>query len=118
AFDEAGKEELYPFHFEEGLEPWEAKKLYYFGIPETFIKRSGATLHGVPREKITTVIDVSDYLERKIQAFSCHRTQVKDATRILNRPGYREFARKEYFVLASARGGPYTFPEDDLLSGL
>jgi len=118
AFELCGRENAFPSHFDEGLSPWEPKKLYHFVIPDVFVRRSGARLHGVSREEITTIIDVSDFLETKIEAFRCHRTQAKDAARILSRPGYREFARKEYFVLASWRGGPYQLPEDDLFSGL
>jgi hypothetical protein len=57
-------------------------------------------------------------VETKISAFHCHRTQVKDIRRILDRPGYREFARQETYVLARTRLPGLRFPEDDLLAGV
>jgi len=55
--------------------------------------------------KLTSLIDTSEQVETKIRAFHCHKTQAKDTRRILERPGYREFARMETYVLAG-RGFP------------
>lgn len=66
-------------------------KLYYTAYPrnlfdglcdqgiEFSIKISGAvhTIEGVPDEKITTIIDVSDFRSQKIKAFQCHRSQLR-----------------------------------------
>jgi LmbE family N-acetylglucosaminyl deacetylase len=107
-------------HRENGnLHPWQAMKLYHFEIPEKFLKERNINLSGVPMEDITTVIDTSEYVERKIEAFNCHKTQIKDSNRILSRPNYREFTRKEYYVLADVAGvETTTFPEIDLFQGI
>lgn len=119
SFRASGDPDLFPFHQGNGnLPPWQAKKLYHFEIPDELLQGVKINLSGVPMGSITTVIDTSDYVERKIEAFYCHRTQAKDYGRILSRPGYREFTKKEYFVLADRVSVEPVFPEQDLLQGL
>lgn len=118
AFDRAGDPSWYPGQLREGIGGWAPMKLYQFEIAREIFEGWDAPLSGVPREKLTSFIDTSEHVETKISAFSCHRTQMKDVRRILERPGYREFARQETYVLARTRLRGLRFPEDDLLAGV
>jgi len=67
------------------------QKLYYTAYPRSLFDRlrsqgieftldiNGAIhkIEGVPDQKITTVIDVSDYESQKVAAFRCHRSQFR-----------------------------------------
>lgn len=120
AFDAAGDPSRFPGQLREGLAPWAPAKLYQFEVAEDVFARWGVPLAGVPRERITTVLDTSAYVGRKIEAFGCHRTQAMDVERILSRDGYREFAREETYVLAGSRvpRPPGAGPERDLFDGI
>ena len=66
------------------------RRLYYTAYPRSLFHRLRSqgiefkieldeTIHrmnGVPDEKITTVIDVSDYRLQKVASFQCHRSQL------------------------------------------
>ncbi|MBP2674609.1 MAG: N-acetylglucosaminyl deacetylase, LmbE family [Deltaproteobacteria bacterium] len=118
AFDRAGDPGWYPGHLRDGAPPWAPLKLYQFEVPQEILAAWDVPLSGVPLAKLTTVIDTSGDAETKLRAFRCHRTQRKDVERILSRPGYREFARQETYVLARTRVDGLTFPEHDLLAGI
>jgi LmbE family N-acetylglucosaminyl deacetylase len=118
AFDRAADPGWYPGHLRDGAQPWAPLKLYQFEVPQEILAALDVPLSGVPLAKLTTVIDTSGDAETKLRAFRCHRTQRKDVERILSRPGYREFARLEPYVLARTRVDGLTFPEHDLLAGI
>jgi len=118
AFHRAADPGWYPGHFLDGGSPFAPFKLYQFELPQEVLEGWGVPLSGVPRAKLTTVIDTSREVETKIRAFQCHRTQRKDVDRILARSGYREFARQETYVLARTRLAGLPLPEDDLLAGI
>ncbi len=118
AFDRAADPAWYPGHFLHGGRPWAPSKLYQFELPQEVLAGWGVPLAGVPRAKLTAVVDTSQEVETKIRAFQCHRTQKKDIDRILGRSGYREFARQETYVLARTRLPGLPLPEDDLLAGI
>ena len=117
AYDAAADPDRFPMQLGKGLRPWAPAKLYQFEIAREIFDRWGVPLAGVPRAAITTTVDTSPYVERKIEAFHAHRTQKKDSARILSRPGYREFCRVETFVLARSRF-PAALPETDLFEGI
>lgn len=119
-FRKSAESDYCPEHRQNGnLTPWQAMKLYHFEIPEKYLKERNVNLSGVPMEDITTVIDTSDYVDKKIRAFHCHKTQIKDIERILSRPNYREFTKNEYYVLADVAGVETpSFPESDLFQGI
>jgi hypothetical protein len=87
-------------------------------IPQGIIDAWGVPFAGVPMEEITTIIDTSGHVERKIEAFRCHRTQTKDSRTILSREGYRDFARRETYVLVKSRLRNAALPEKDLFAGI
>jgi LmbE family N-acetylglucosaminyl deacetylase len=119
AYEISSDPDAYAHQFDNQVKsPWEPLKLYYFEIPDEWLKRARANLNGVPLSQITTIIDTAEYVERKIEAFYCHKTQKKDYTRILSRDNYRQFIRKEYYVLARSRVEELKYPERDLFLGI
>jgi len=96
--------------------PFAPLKLYQFEIPREILEGWDAPLAGVPVEALRFV-DTSAHVETKISAFFLPQDQMKDVHRILGRPGYRDFARLETYVLARTRLPGLRFPEDDLLAG-
>lgn len=92
AFHTAGDATQYP---EDGLAPWQPQKLYYTAYPRSYIFSRYELMRslgveapsdrpdfdpnkvgGIPDEAITTRVDVRDYVGRKLDALSCHRTQI------------------------------------------
>jgi len=118
AFDRAADPTWYPGRPEGVPSVWAPLKLYQFEIAQEILAGWDAPLSGVPRARLTAFIDTSRQVETKVRAFHCHRTQEKDVRRILERPGYREFARQETYVLARTRLSGLPLPEDDLLAGI
>lgn len=115
AFDRAADPTWYP-----GCDAsaWAPLKLYQFEIAQEIFAGWDVPLSGVPRDRLTSFIDTSEQVETKVRAFHCHGTQEKDIRRILERPGYREFARQETYVLARTRLPGLPLPEVDLLAGI
>jgi len=118
AFDRAADPTWYPGQLRDGVGPWSPLKLYQFEIAREVFEGWDAPLAGVPRAKLSAFVDTARDVETKISAFHCHETQMKDVRRILDRAGYREFARVETYVLARTRLAGLRFPEDDLLAGV
>lgn len=71
-----------------GVPPFAPSKLYYTAMPRSFLEKVPAfrdrradirgqqlTFVGVPDELITTAVAIVDYMDLKLQALSCHRTQ-------------------------------------------
>ena len=119
AYDRAGDPGWYPGHFRGGeLCHWTPFKLYQFELSLELLFAFGVPLHGVSEENLTTIIDTSADAPTKLRAFDCHRTQHKDVERILSRPGFHEFLRRETYVLARTRLEGLLLPESDLLAGI
>lgn len=118
AFGAAADPERFPGQLTNGIAPWAPYKLYQFEVPQETLDAWNIPFAGVPAERITTVIDTSNWVDRKVEAFFCHRTQARDYTRILAREGYREFARRESYVLAGSRCPAGPFPESDFFEGI
>ncbi len=77
------------FEIGEALEPWQPAKLYYTAIPLERIRRMYRIVQergeepgfdpevlGTPENKISTVVDVREYLSRKLAALDCHQSQM------------------------------------------
>lgn len=135
AFDAAADPAQYP----EAGEPWQPQKLYFSGISrgqverwrraaeeagieDAWVRREPAPEEpprGLPQERITTYVDITPYLQRKRDAFRCHRTQIRDDNFIISTPD--EVARRafydEQFIRVRALVEAPT-PEDDLFAGL
>lgn len=118
AFDAAADPSRFPEQIGNGLAPHAPCKLYRFEIAREILDRWEVPLAGVPERELTTFIDTSGEVETKIAAFSAHRTQERDARRILSREGFREFCRRETYVLARSRNCDIAIPETDLFQGI
>lgn len=112
AFHAAGDPARYPEH---GLAPWQPRKLYYTALPRRLFRamaermrqegtdpgtrRFDAEKMGMPDELITTEIDVSAVLDKKMKAFRCHRSQLSPSGMVarLSSESMSEFMRTEYF---------------------
>ncbi len=118
AFDAAADPSRFPGAGKGGVSVWAPSKLYQFEVDEDIFRRWGVPLAGVPRGKLTTFVDTSASIDRKLEAFRCHRSQARDVERILSQEGYREFARQETYVLAKSRLPGPSLPERDLFDGI
>ncbi|MBI5576996.1 MAG: PIG-L family deacetylase [Deltaproteobacteria bacterium] len=118
AFDAAADPSRFPGQLVNGVTAWASAKLYRIEVEREILEHWNVPFAGVPRKEITTVVDTSSYVDTKIEAFGCHRTQSKDSARILAREGYREFARRETFVLAKSRLPRVNLPEIDMFDGI
>lgn len=118
AWDAAADPGRFPARDGNGAPPWAARKLYQFEVSQEIFERWGIPLRGVPPGSLTTFVDTSAYVDRKIAAFFSHKTQAKDYNNILSREGYREFARRETYVLARTRLADVALPETDLFAGI
>ncbi|GAA5346570.1 PIG-L deacetylase family protein [Planifilum fimeticola] len=84
--------------------------LYYVAIPESVARDVQRPVHATADELITTVIDVSPYLQRIAEALRQHRTQRASIERVF--PGVFDgkltgLRRKEYFQLVVKKGEFY-----------
>jgi len=111
-------------------EGWRPRKLYYTVIPRSAMKaftdqlpeearrdNIGSRIQGTPDELITTKVDVSEYVDRKREAFAAHVSQndpnswfttIADQT-------YRLVFGTEYYQLARGNAGS-ELPEPDLFA--
>jgi N-acetyl-1-D-myo-inositol-2-amino-2-deoxy-alpha-D-glucopyranoside deacetylase len=115
-------------------EGWRPSKLYYTGIPRTLMEQFMQALPedarrqeeegtiripGTPDELITTQVDVSDYVDRKREAFAAHVTQNDPNSWFTTMADqiYRLAFGTEYYRLARGNVGSKV-PENDLFAGV
>ncbi|MEA2644300.1 MAG: N-acetyl-D-myo-inositol-2-amino-2-deoxy-alpha-D-glucopyranoside deacetylase [Chloroflexota bacterium] len=115
-------------------EGWRPAKLYYTGIPRTLMQqflealpedarqqeRDGTIqIPGTPDELITTQVDVSEYVDRKREAFAAHVTQNDPNSWFTTMADqiYRLAFGTEYYRLARGKPGSKV-PENDLFVGV
>jgi LmbE family N-acetylglucosaminyl deacetylase len=111
AFHWAGRSNRFVEQLDNGLQPHRAQKLYYTTALFTLPDRQPVSL-----SPVTTVIDIGELLETKIQAFKQHTTQQPLFT-IFERAS-RHRGTKETFHLASTTTPRYAEQETDLLHGV
>jgi len=113
--------------------PHGPSKLYYTAFPKSQIdilrshlgglkielSEEEVELTGVDERLITTVIDVRPYVDQKITALFCHRTQFGPESFMVKMPQkpLREFMSLEYFRLARSEVLALEGVESDLFSG-
>jgi LmbE family N-acetylglucosaminyl deacetylase len=100
------------FECKNGLKPWHPNKLYYIAAPVTRLRMMyrlalergekppfNPEVLGTPEDKITTIIDVREYLPQKLEAINCHQSQINPNSFLRNMANkYREEALGyEYF---------------------
>ena len=57
-------------------------------------------MKGTPDEDITTIVDINEAFDLKVQALKMHKTQRKDVERFLKRTSFVDL-KKEFFELIS-----------------
>ena len=114
-------------------EGWEPRKLYWNAIPRSYIEAMGARMAeagrpspftqipgmGVPDELLTTIVDVSAYIDRKRDAFRAHLSQNSPEMFFMNTPDEefrRAFGREFYQLARGELGAPK--PEPDIFAGV
>jgi len=136
AFQAAGDPSQYPEHLVMGLKPHVPQKLYFTALPRRFFRGLVQRLkemgfadriagfdwesRGIPDELCTFEIDVSAYVDIKLQAFQCHRSQLSpNSTFSRIPPEVRwDFMGTECFSLPGSRLGPGQEPETDLFAAV
>ncbi len=86
-----------------------------FGLEMPEEQRAMINTLGVPADRITTAVDVSDYLDPKRRAMQAHASQISDASFFLSMPpeGFAAVWGTEWYIRVGAEGGPAV--EDSLL---
>jgi LmbE family N-acetylglucosaminyl deacetylase len=126
----------FPDQFEDVCQPHQVSKVYFRTLPEAQVaamadedgKPGAVIMDGVPfyftsrpDDEITTVVDVSDYVEPKLRGIQCHATQVGRNSRFSDTPDEvmrEEWFRREHFVLARSTVGWPDDVETDLFERL
>ncbi len=132
AFHLAGDPSRYP---DQDLPPWQPRKLYYTALPRRLFRAMAQRMReagvdpaqrgynyeerGMPDEVITTEIDVSSVVDKKVKAFLCHRSQISPNGIIAQLPteAMQEFMKTEYFWRVVPET-PTEGIERDLFAGL
>lgn len=131
AFDLAASPGCFPDQISDTCRPHQVSKLYFRVLSEEHlaqmsvdgnppvVKMDGVPFRfvGHPREEITTIIDIGDYLEQKQRAIRCHRTQVgRDRPEATVQERQQPWSRQETFVLARSTVGRPDEVEIDLFA--
>jgi N-acetyl-1-D-myo-inositol-2-amino-2-deoxy-alpha-D-glucopyranoside deacetylase len=136
AFEAAGE----PSRFPEAGAAWSPAKLYYAVIPRSGFKRFGELLReagieppfaarseedgdpgppfGVSDDRVTTIVDVRNYVDAKRSALAAHATQMGQEQFFMRLPPiiFAEIFGREHFQLVT--GPSAGAPEEDLFSGV
>jgi LmbE family N-acetylglucosaminyl deacetylase len=125
AFVAAADASQYPEQIAAGLEPHQAKKLYFTAIPQRFFRALAARMQelgleipkrylgrldgplGLPDEACTTDVNVQDFWETKQAAVGCHATQLNPDSIFAMLPPdeMRDLQSWECFQLAESHVG-------------
>jgi LmbE family N-acetylglucosaminyl deacetylase len=135
AVDLAADPDCFPDQLAGTCRPHQVSKVYFRALPEEQVaamaeegKPAAVMMDRVPfyfvgrrQDEITTVIDVSAYVEAKLRGIQCHTTQVGRDSPFTEKPDevMREpWFRRETFVLAHSTVGWPERVETDLFTGL
>ena len=112
AFHWAGRTNRFTEQIEkEGLGPYRPQKLYYSTVAFTLPERQPVSL-----PPITAEIDISAYVEKKIEAFRAHTSQ-NPLLRVFSEAMRQEGSREMYHLAAAITPGRLGF-ETDLFAGI
>ncbi|MCX7707588.1 MAG: PIG-L family deacetylase [Anaerolineae bacterium] len=129
AFDAASDPDVYP----ERGPAWAPARLFTRALPQSFFQRAPGLAEfrvelngqrlpfiGTPDDQIDVVMRLEPWVERRMAAWNCHRSQHNPRGFSATMPDgmRREMAANEHYILAAAR---VPLPEDargDLLAGL
>src|SRR6266852_9426270 len=115
-------------------ESWTPKKLYYTAIPRSLMQafmdalpeearqqqqESTIQIIGTPDELVTAAVDVSDFIDRKKEAFQAHTSQNDPNSWFATMQDqiFRVAFGTEHYQLARGKRG-MALPEDDLFAGV
>jgi LmbE family N-acetylglucosaminyl deacetylase len=134
AVDLAAAPDCFPDQLTDVCQPHQVSKVYYRVLPEKQVVEMSeegepaVMMDGVPfyfvgrrADEITTVIDVSDYMEAKLRGIRCHATQVGSQSPYSETPDevmQQPWFQKEHFILARSTVGRPEGLETDLFAGL
>ncbi len=136
AFFVAGDPRAYPEQLRAGLVPWAPKKLYFGAFTKSrfarwyeFMQEQGQEMteiarefqkRALPDEAVTARIDVSEFVDLKMQSLKCHASQLGPNTFFARIPEEfrRESNKTETFVLAESRLPRPDGVETDLFAGI
>ncbi|GAP50306.1 PIG-L deacetylase family protein [Streptomyces azureus] len=118
----AGLERLYP----DAGEPWQPSALYLSTHPHSAVRAwgghlapTGKAMRTVPDDRVTTTVDVTPWLDRKITAVLAHRTEVERGAApgliaALPAPERERLLGTEWYIrhelVATARAGTELLP--------
>lgn len=135
AFASAGDKDCFTEHFDEGLKPFQPKKLYYAVYPDFLMRQMAAsvskvheTAHlwgfstesfGVTAHEITTMLNIEETLSEKMQAIRSHKTQFapNNIFSLIDDEAASLFLSREYFRLVQPAAVSKEL-ERDLFEGL
>ncbi len=135
AFDLAADPDCFPELLRDTCQPHQVRKLYYRALTQAQITAmvsngmpEAVMMDGVPfpfipyrGDEITTIIDVSDWLEVKLAGIRCHATQLGHDNPFITMPEevmQQPWLRTECYVLARSTVGWPQGTEIDLLERL
>ena len=111
AVTSAGDPASFPEHTESELSPHVVKKFYYMSGRETTWREMS-----VPFMPITTEIDISEFIDRKIEAFKLHSSQQEWLPRLLEWMSGNHY--REHYHRAMSIVSELPESETDLFTGL
>jgi LmbE family N-acetylglucosaminyl deacetylase len=134
AVDLAAAPDCFPDQLTDVCQPHQVDKFYYRALPEEQVAamaeegRPAVMMDGVPfyfvgrgADEITTIVDVSEYVEAKLHGIRCHVTQVGSQSSFSETPDevmQQPWFRKEHFILVHSTVGLPEGVETDLFAGL
>lgn len=136
AYYVAGDARVFPEHVRDGLEPWTPSKIYWGAFTRGRFKQvaeaaqqMGAAMsiplqeflkRGTPDECVTTRIDVAEFVDLKLDALSCHASQLdpNNVWQKIPQEIRREGMKVETLIRAESRTEPVLEVESDLFQGI
>ncbi len=137
AYFVAGDARIFPEQItKEDLQPWTPLKLYWGAFSRStfqkyadMAKQAGVEIpepmkqflkRGTPDEAITTRVSVADFVDLKLNALSCHASQMNPESMWSKIPERvrREGMKVETLIRAESRVAPFQGVEDDLFIGV
>ncbi|MBI5304873.1 MAG: PIG-L family deacetylase [Chloroflexi bacterium] len=136
AYFVAGDARIFPEQLKEGLDAWTPLKLYWGAFPRSrfakyaqMAEQAGVDLgapmreflkRGMPDEMITTRIDVSKFVDLKLNALYCHASQMNPNSIFAKIPPEirREGMGTETLIRVESRVAPLQGVEEDVFAGI
>lgn len=115
----AGDRQQFPL--EAGAELYAPAKLYYFGLPEGVLRLAGVPGRGTQDEAVPAQADVSQFIDRKVEAARCYRAGVEpplDQLFALPPAERQHLLAVEYLTLAQPQPGAEDRRDPHLFAGI